>query len=203
MAGVLGQQHHPDLVHVSWQGPQQGQQPGTGEHRDVVHVDLVPRDAGVVDTQQRQHGRAERAGNLLGLPTHSGDHLVEGIAVVPRRPVDRLGDVAVPGFGVDQEHPGRADQQVITVGATARDRDVVEHGPTLAHELVERSGGAPLPTGTLPPGGVSAETWKRRRQPDHCGGQRGHAGSRPSPRRQGCQRSYPASNWHSAHPPAG
>jgi hypothetical protein len=32
----------------------------------------------------------------------------------------------VPGLGVDQEHPGRADQQVITVGAAAWDGDVVQ-----------------------------------------------------------------------------
>jgi hypothetical protein len=42
-AGVLGQQHDPDLVHVRRRGPQPCQQPARGEHRDVVHVDLVPR----------------------------------------------------------------------------------------------------------------------------------------------------------------
>jgi hypothetical protein len=101
VAGVLGQQHHPDLVHVRRQGLQQGQQPSGSEHRHVVHIDLVPGDAGVVDAQQRQHRGAERGGELLGLPPHRVDCLVEGVAVVPGGPVEGLGEVAVPGFGVD------------------------------------------------------------------------------------------------------
>jgi hypothetical protein len=66
-------------------------------------LDLVPGDAGVVDAQQRQHRRSDRAGELLGFPPHGGDRLVERVAVVPGRAVDGLGDAAVPG-GVDQEN---------------------------------------------------------------------------------------------------
>jgi hypothetical protein len=49
VAGMLGQQHHAGGVHVGRQGPQQSEQLGRGEDRDVVDVDLVPEDLGVVD----------------------------------------------------------------------------------------------------------------------------------------------------------
>jgi hypothetical protein len=86
VAGVLGQQHHPDVVQMSREGSQQSQQPGGGEHRHVVHVELTSGDAHVVDTQQRQHRRPQRAGEPLGLPADGGDGLVEGVAIVPGGP---------------------------------------------------------------------------------------------------------------------
>jgi hypothetical protein len=49
--------------------------------------------------------------------------------------------------------PGRADEQVIAVGAATGNGDVVEHGPAGADELAERLGGAPLPACGTPPGG--------------------------------------------------
>ncbi len=72
VAGVLGQQHDAGLVHVGRQRPQQDQQPGGGEYRDVVHVHLIPWDLDVVDAQHREHRRAERLGELLGFPADGG-----------------------------------------------------------------------------------------------------------------------------------
>jgi hypothetical protein len=43
VAGVLGQQHDPDLVHVRRQRPQGGHQPARGEHRDVPATDSSPQ----------------------------------------------------------------------------------------------------------------------------------------------------------------
>jgi hypothetical protein len=83
VTGVLNQQHHPDLIHMRWQRPQQRQQPAKDEHRDVVHVDLIPWDAGVVDTQHRQDRRADRAGDPLGFPADRGQGLLVGVALLP------------------------------------------------------------------------------------------------------------------------
>jgi hypothetical protein len=129
VAGVLGQQHDPHRVQVRGQRAQGGHQPTGGEHRDdrgAGDVQLPPRQAGVVHAQHWQHPHTQGRGDLLGLPPHRVQHAVHGVAVVPRRPVRPNPDVAMPGLGVDQEHPRWAYQHMIGVSAAAGDGDVVQ-----------------------------------------------------------------------------
>jgi hypothetical protein len=79
--------------------------PAGGQHRDAVHVQFTPGQLHVMHAQHRDNRRAERSGKLLGLPPHGCQHPTHRVAVVPRRLVHAEGDGAMPGFGVDQEHP--------------------------------------------------------------------------------------------------
>jgi hypothetical protein len=73
----------------------------------------------------------------------------------PPRPIEL--EAAAIVLGVDHEHPARADHQVIEVGATARDGQVVQDRPAVSLQRVEQSGGASFPGHRASPGeGVRA-----------------------------------------------
>jgi hypothetical protein len=70
---------------------------------------------------------------------------------MPQRAVGGEHQPAAPVLAVDQEQPGRADREVVGVGARAGNREIVEDDPALAGEPVELAGGAPLSAGAAPP----------------------------------------------------
>jgi hypothetical protein len=77
-----------------------------------------------MDTQHRVDVRVgaepESLGDLGGLPPRRVQGAVQGSTAMPEPP-GRGVQVAAVAFGVDYEHPGGADDQVVDVGGRASD----------------------------------------------------------------------------------
>jgi hypothetical protein len=114
-------------------------------------------------------GRPEGLGGLGGLPPQCVQGAVQGSAAVPQPP-GRVVQVASVAFGVDHEHSGGADDQVVEVGGRAGNGQVVEDLVAMPLQGSQEPGGAPFAYAAAPPGpGVGGGT-KAKPPRQRCGG---------------------------------
>ena len=96
-----------------------------GEDGDAVDEQLArPGEPSDMDAQDRvdvQVGaEPEGLGDLGGLPPQRVQGAIQGLTTVPQM-ASCIVQVAVVALGVDYEHPGGADDQVVDVGGRASD----------------------------------------------------------------------------------
>jgi hypothetical protein len=148
-----GPQHRRKRPQHAWQAPGR-------HHRHPVCDHLAPWDLGAVDNHDRQHHHArvgQDLGGLVGLERHGLQGRGEGVAAMPQPP-RRVELQSTPILlGVNHEHPTGPDGQVVEVGPTTGDGQVMQDRPPVSFQLPEQPSSSPLPDCAPPPGdGVPA-----------------------------------------------
>lgn len=122
------------------------------------------------DGHVEPHGSREPFGCEVALPEHAGDVSVSAVAAEPDRSV--LDDDLLAGvLGVDDEHAGRPDGDMVDVRATATHRDVLQNEPAAPFEPGESFGDAPFASSAFSPRAVrGADPGEpvQRSQDDRC-----------------------------------
>jgi hypothetical protein len=127
----------------------------SGHDRHALGVQAAALHVGAEDPQQRRGPGAQHAADHLRLPANGVEGAVKRVVVVLGQPVGALADPPTPPLGVDDEHAGGADHQVIDVGGRAGHGQVVEHHEAVAVETAEQVSGVPLTMGAaLPSAGL-------------------------------------------------
>jgi hypothetical protein len=127
-----------------------------GDDLNPGHGQPTPGDGGAVDDQQGDDGYL--GGNLEGLgdtpagPDRSGELLGQRVVAIPEHPVATELEGAAVVLGVDDEHPGRADGQVIDVRVAVGHLKVMQHHIAVAFQAAQPAGRGALAPGAVAPG---------------------------------------------------